>query len=75
MVSPQTGQGSPVRPWTRRPLFFSAFRRPAARPRERSTASVRVVRRASYRVLVSCGVSFAASLNGDIFAACRISSL
>lgn len=25
MVSPQTGQGSPVRPWTRRPLFFSAL--------------------------------------------------
>lgn len=25
MVSPQTGQGTPVRPWTRRPVFFSAF--------------------------------------------------
>ena len=47
MVSPHTGQGSPVRPWTRRPLFFSDFSRPAASPRERSIASVRVVRRAS----------------------------
>jgi len=40
-----------------------------------TTASVRVVRRASYSRAVSCGVSAAASLNGDILATCRISSL
>ncbi|MGX1493993.1 hypothetical protein RKD41_006252 [Streptomyces tendae] len=64
-----------MRPWTRRPVFFSAFSRPAAIPRERSTASESVVRSASYRRVTSSGVSEAASLNGDIFAACRISSL
>ena len=32
-VSPHTGHGSPVRPCTRSPLFFSAFSRPGRQPR------------------------------------------
>ncbi len=57
IVTPHTGQGSPVRPWTRSPLFFSDFSRPAATPRERSTASVSVVRSAVYSRAVSSSVS------------------
>lgn len=37
-VSPHTGHGSPARPCTRSPLFFSALSCPAAVPRARSTA-------------------------------------
>src|SRR6202042_3379303 len=63
MVSPQTWHSSPVRPCTRRPLFFSPLRSAAARPAERSTASVKVVLIASYRVATSAGVMLEAILN------------
>src|SRR6266487_1773296 len=43
MVSPHTAHSWPARPCTRRPLFFSPFRSAAARPAERSTASLSVV--------------------------------
>src|SRR6516162_6085927 len=66
MVSPQTAHSWPARPCTRRPLFFSPFRSAAARPAERSTASVKVVLIASYRVATSSGVMLAAILKGDI---------
>ena len=38
-VSPQTGQGIPVRPWTARFDFFSPLSSEAASPEERATAS------------------------------------
>ncbi len=47
IVSPHTGHGSPVRPCTRSPLFFSALSRPASMPCARATAPPRVVRSAS----------------------------
>src|SRR6266576_2171521 len=74
IVSPHTGHSWPARPCTRRPLFFSPFRSAAARPAERSTASVSVVLIASYRVATSSGVMLAAILKGDILAACSTSS-
>src|SRR6201985_638936 len=74
IVSPHTGQSWPARPCTRRPLFFSPFRSAAARPAERSTASVSVGLIASYRVATSSGVMLAAILKGDILAACSTSS-
>src|SRR5215475_7692401 len=74
IVSPHTGQSWPARPCTRRPLFFSPFRSAAARPAERSTASVSVVLIASYRVATSSAVMLAAILKGDILAACSTSS-
>src|SRR6185369_1204129 len=40
IVSPHTAHSWPARPCTRRPLFFSPFRSAAARPAERSTASL-----------------------------------
>src|SRR5581483_707809 len=52
-VSPQTGHGSPVRPWTRRPAFFSAFRSPAASPADLATASRRDSCIAVYSVVIS----------------------
>ncbi len=73
-MSPQTGQGCPVRPCTRSPSFFSAFSSPAASPRERSTASRSVLPSASYSRAVSSSVSPDASLYGDIRAACSTSS-
>src|SRR5213080_1296531 len=74
MVSPHTGHSWPARPCTRRPLFFSPFRSAAARPAERSTASVSVVLIASYRVATSSAVMLAAILKGDILATCSTSS-
>src|SRR5258707_7556283 len=74
IVSPHTAHSWPARPCTRRPLFFSPFRSAAARPAERSTASVSVVLIASYRVATSSGVMLAAILKGDILAACSTSS-
>src|SRR6266480_3666436 len=69
-VSPQTGQGWPARPCTRRPAFFSALSSPAASPADRATASLRALRIAVYSPATSSGVRLAASLKGDIFAAC-----
>src|SRR5438045_2241927 len=74
IVSPHTAHSWPARPCTRRPLFFSPFRSAAARPAERSTASVSVVLIASYRLATSSGVIRAAILKGDILAACSTSS-
>src|SRR6266566_2699163 len=74
IVSPQTGHGCPARPCTRRPVFFSAFRSPAAWPADRPTAPRRVATMAACSVATSSGVNPAASLNGDIFAACSTSS-
>src|SRR5438132_14101672 len=53
IVSPHTGQGWPVLPCTRRPVFFSPLRSAAASPPERSTASRNVVTIASCRVATS----------------------
>ena len=47
-MSPHTGHGSPARPCTRIPSFFSDFRSAACSPLARSSASVSVERIASY---------------------------
>src|SRR6478736_7681925 len=73
-VSPQTGHAWPARPCTARFDFFSPLSSLACSPRDRSTASPRVSRTAAYSVASSSSVSPLAGLNGDIFAACRISS-
>ena len=73
-VSPHTGQGTPLRPCTRRSDFFSRLqlaRRDAVGARDRvPQGRLRSRRRASRRP--RRGMS--AGLNGDIFATCRISS-
>ena len=48
MVSPQTSHFSPLRPWTRRPDFFSPFRSLAASPSAREMAPANSVWIASY---------------------------
>src|SRR6185437_1585287 len=73
-TSPQTGQFWPARPWTARPAFFSALSSEAASPAERSIADWSVVMITLYRSAISSSVRLDASLNGDIFAACRTSS-
>src|SRR5690606_14418839 len=74
IVPPHTGHFWPVRACTRRPVFFSPLRSWASRPRDRSTASRRVVTMASCRVATSSSVRVAAILKGDILAACSTSS-
>src|SRR5699024_2663706 len=46
-TSPQTGQASPARPWTRIPARLASLSSLAGLPEAVATASVRVVRRAS----------------------------
>src|SRR4029079_17388377 len=74
-MSPQTGHFSPVRPWTARLVFFSLFSSLAASPRERSTASPSSSLIAANSWSSAVAVRLLAGLNGDILAACRISSL
>ena len=74
MVSPHTGHGSPVRPWTVRCCFLSGLRSAMSTPRARSTASPITERSAACRRSVSSAVSAAAWRNGDSRAAWRISS-
>src|SRR5581483_11266288 len=73
-VSPHTGQGWPVRPWTRIPDFFSDFRPAAGKPSDRSTASVSTRRRAAHRRSTSSADSFPACRKGDSLATNRASS-
>jgi hypothetical protein len=56
-VSPHTGQGSPVRAWTRKPERFSPFNDAAPCPTDRSTASVSTERMASYSRSTCSGLS------------------
>src|SRR6185295_8110054 len=74
MVSPQTSHFSPVRPCTRKPDFFSAFRSFAARPSARWIAAVSSPLIAAKSVSSSAAVSVFDGLNGLSFAACKISS-
>src|SRR5262249_27589104 len=74
ITSPQTGHCSPVLPCTASPAFFSFFSSDAASPSDRSIAVRRVVTITSCSAATSSGVRVEASLNGDIFAACRTSS-
>ena len=73
-MSPHTGHFWPARPCTAMLVFFSPLSSLAASPRERSTASPSVVRIAAYSVAARSSVRLLAGLNGDICAACRISS-
>src|SRR6185437_6083317 len=75
IVSPHTGQASPVRRCTRSPVFFSSLSVAARCPTERSTASVSTLRIAACSVSTSSCVKLDASLNGENLAVCRISSL
>ena len=74
-VSPQTGQGWPVRPCTRIDVFFSFFSCAAARPPARATASRSTDCSAPYSVSTSSSDSDEPSRNGDSRAACSTSSL
>src|SRR5688572_15564916 len=63
-VSPHTGHGRPVRPCTARLVFFSDFNSFAARPRDRSAASLSTDRIASYSVELSASLRLPAGLKG-----------
>jgi len=73
-VSPQTGQGSPVRACTRIPERFSPLSDAAPCPTERSTASVSTACSVSASTSTSATLRRAAVAYGDSRAVCRISS-
>ena len=73
-VSPHSGHGSPARPCTRMPDFFSALRPAAGRPADRATAPLSTSMIAAWSRATSSGLRVSAIRNGLSLAMWRASS-